>query len=128
MLKVVLGMDSNKFDLAVEKYTTDPRTGRPTKWYAALFEAPAFAMERIALAFYYSANKDNLSQEELQEYHDLRKEIDLSLRKEDLEYLVRVMPEKQKKYYKGLLALVPAEGGGVGQRDEARKMIDTYIS
>ncbi len=117
-------MDSNKFELAIEKYTTDPKTGRPTKWYAALYEAPAFAMERLALTFYYSANKDNLSEEELKEYHDLRKEIDLSLRKEDLEYLVKVMPDKQKEYYKGLLALIPQEGNAVGTGEEAQKVVN----
>lgn len=85
-------------------------------WKKVLFEAPAIAMERIAISMFYAYFKKALSKEELDQYRALRGEIDKTLRREDLEYLIKVMPQKQKKYYEALLSLLPPETAAEAQQ------------
>lgn len=115
-------MDKQKITQAIDKYTL--RDGKPTNWYTALYNAPAHAMERIVLSFYYATFKDDMTDAERDEYHRLRREIDLSLENEDLAYLVRVMPEKQQEYYYKLMKLAPTGSGYVGNNAEAQEIIE----
>lgn len=72
-----------------------------------MFEAPAYAMERIAISMYHSVFGKQMSKEEKEAYRALREEIESTLEREDLEYLIKVMPEKQKLHYRSLLSLLP---------------------
>ena len=53
----------------------------------------------------------------------MRREIDLSLENQDIAYLVRVMPDKQKQYYYKLMKFAPSTGGYVGNSAEAQELI-----
>ena len=75
-----------------------------------MFEAPAYAMERIAISMYHSVFGKQMSKEEKEAYRALREEIEATLEREDLEYLIKVMPDKQKEHYKALLSLLPQNG------------------
>lgn len=90
---------------AIEQFVNDPQNGEA--WRRILFEAPAYAMERIAISMYHSIFGKQLSKEETEAYRALREEIEASLRREDLEYLIKVMPSKQKEHYRALLNLLP---------------------
>ena len=93
---------------AIEHFINDPKNGEA--WRRILFEAPAYAMERIAISMWHSVFGKQISKEEKEAYRALREEIEATLEREDLEYLIRVMPEKQKKHYKALLSLLPQDG------------------
>ena len=94
---------------AIRHFINDKNSGEA--WRKILFEAPAYAMERIAISMYHSVFGKSMSQEEKEAYRALREEIEASLEREDLEYLIKVMPEKQKAHYKSLLSLLPQQGG-----------------
>ena len=93
---------------AIQHFINDKQNGEA--WRKILFEAPAYAMERIAISMYHSVFGKSMSQEEKEAYRALREEIEASLEREDLEYLIKVMPEKQKAHYKSLLSLLPQQG------------------
>ena len=92
---------------AIRQFLSDKQNGEA--WRKILFNAPAYAMERIAISMFYSVYKNDMSQEEKDAYRALREEIESSLTREDLEYLIKVMPQKQKAHYKSLLSLTPPE-------------------
>ena len=93
---------------AIEHFIHDKVNGEA--WQRILFEAPAYAMERIAISMYYSVFGKQMTKEEKEAYRALREEIEGTLEREDLEYLIKVMPDKQKAHYKSLLSLLPQEG------------------
>lgn len=95
---------------AIEHFINDKKNGEA--WRRILFDAPAYAMERIAISMFHSVYGKQLSDEEKQQYRDLREEIEASLEREDLEYLIKVMPAKQKEHYRALLQLLPPENVG----------------
>ena len=83
---------------------------RDEVWKKILYSAPAGAMERIAIAFYYAKflvekknSKDQADIDRLNEYRALREEVENSLENEDLEYLASNMPENKRGYYQKLL-------------------------
>ena len=90
---------------AIEHFINDKKNGEA--WRRILFEAPAYAMERIAISMYHSVFGKQMSKEEKEAYRALREEIEATLEREDLEYLIKVMPDKQKGHYKALLSLLP---------------------
>ena len=90
---------------AIEHFINDKKNGEA--WRRILFEAPAYAMERIAISMYHSVFGKQMSKEEKEAYRALREEIESTLEREDLEYLIKVMPEKQKLHYRSLLSLLP---------------------
>ena len=89
---------------AIKHFINDKKNG--SAWRRILFEAPAYAMERIAISMWHSVYGPSLSQEEKEQYRALREEIESSLEKDDLDYLIKVMPEKQKEHYRSLLSLL----------------------
>lgn len=93
---------------AIEHFINDKKNGEA--WRRILFEAPAYAMERIAISMYHSVFGKQMSKEEKEAYRALREEIEATLEREDLEYLIKVMPDKQKEHYKALLSLLPQNG------------------
>lgn len=90
---------------AIEHFINDKNNGEA--WRRILFEAPAYAMERIAISMYHSVFGKQMSKDEKEAYRALREEIESTLEREDLEYLIKVMPEKQKLHYRSLLSLLP---------------------
>lgn len=100
-------VDKEKIKQATNVFFSDKRNGE--KWRRILFEAPAYAMERIAISMYHSVFGPSMTQEDKDEYRALREEIDSSLQREDLEYLIKVMPEKRKGHYRALLSLMPQQ-------------------
>ena len=109
---------------AIEHFINDKKNGEA--WQRILFKAPAYAMERIAISMYHSYFGKQMTPEQKKAYRALREEIEASLRREDLEYLIKVMPSKQKEYYRTLLSLLPQEGGAQQQQvqgAEAQKAV-----
>ena len=92
---------------AISRFLNDPKNGEV--WRQILFEAPAYAMERIAISMYHSVFGESMTPEEKSAYRALREEIEATLKQEDLEYLIKVMPQKQKEHYQSLLSLLPSE-------------------
>ena len=74
-------------------------------WRQILIAAPPCAKARIACGMYYSFHKhnDGLSDADLDEYHALRKWVEEALEIDDVEYMIKVMPQRQKVYYRALL-------------------------
>ena len=108
-LLAIFMVDKSKVTQAINQFFSDKRNG--SAWRRILFEAPAYAMERLAIAMYYTVFGKSMTREEKEEYRALREEIDATLAREDLEYLIKVMPEGKKDHYKALLSLLPAEKG-----------------
>lgn len=100
---------NNKQAEAIQHFLNDPQYGET--WKRILFEAPAYAMERIAISMYHSVFGKTMTPEEKQSYRALREEIEKSLEREDLEYLIKVMPAKQKVHYRALLSVLPQPQG-----------------
>lgn len=99
---------ADKQSKAIQTFLNDKKNG--DAWRKILFEAPAYAMERIAISMYYSVFGKEMTKEEKEAYRALREEIESTLEREDLEYLIKYMPQKQKEHYKSLLSLLPQEG------------------
>ena len=100
-------IDKDKITRSLNTFFNDKRNG--AKWQDIVFDAPAFAMERIAIAMYHSVYGPTMDQAAKEEYRAMREEVDGRLRREDLEYLIKVMPENKKGHYKALLSLMPKE-------------------
>ena len=94
-------MLKDKISAAIEAFTGNKTNGE--RWQRILFEAPAYAMERIAVYFYEMYYKSILTEEDRVQINNLRDEIDATLEREDLEYLVKVMPEPEKTRYMTML-------------------------
>ena len=91
----------DKISAAIEAFTGNKTNGE--RWQRILFEAPAYAMERIAVYFYEIHYKSVLTKEDCVQINNLRDEIDATLEREDLEYLVKIMPEPEKSRYMAML-------------------------
>lgn len=100
-----MALDKNQIAQAISHFTSDKINGEA--WESILLQAPAYAMERIAISMWHSLFGKEMSDEEKKAYRALREEIEATLEREDLEYLIKVMPKKQKEHYKGLLSLLP---------------------
>ena len=98
-------VDKDKVVKSISRFFDDKRNGK--KWRRVLFDAPAFAMERIAIAMYFSVYGKTMTPEDLAEYRSMREEVDGRLEREDLEYLIKVMPEGKKDHYRALLSQLP---------------------
>ena len=92
---------------AIRHFIGDKKNGEA--WRRVLFQAPAYAMERIAISMYYSVYGKQMSREEKEAYRALREEIEATLRRKDLEYLIKVMPASKKPHYRALLSVLPQE-------------------
>ena len=97
---------------AVSRFVNNPYNGEA--WRTVLDFASVRARARIGLAMYFNVYKDEMSREEREEYRKSRCEVEDSLEIEDLQYLIRVMPEKKKEHYKRLEAERRGKGD-VGQ-------------
>ena len=95
---MALSHDTTK---AIEAFISNKTNGE--RWRRILFEAPAYAMERIAVYFHETYYKSVLTKEDCEQIKDLCDEIDATLEREDLEYLVKVMPEPEKSRYMAML-------------------------
>lgn len=103
-------VDENKVTEAIQEFCKNP------KWEELFKNAPGGAMERLAISFYFSEYGKSFSEEELAEYRSLRDEIEKTLDKEDLEYLINnVGKDKSVEHYKELLNALPQEGPNKGE-------------
>ena len=98
-------VDKHKISESIRTFFEDKRNGE--SWRKILLNAPAFAMERIAISMYHTVYGPTMTKEDKEEYRNLREEIEATLEREDLEYLVKVMPESKKEHYRSLLSLLP---------------------
>lgn len=96
------------------------------KWNTIFRRAPAGAMQRLAIAFYYAKElisiKDSQNQADqdlLNEYRALREQVESQLTEEDLQYLVDNMDEKKKQYYEKLLKAKQKEAAKAGGQEAA---------
>lgn len=98
-------VDESKITAAIQEFCKNK------KWKELFEKAPGGAMERLAISFYLSEYGKSFSEEELAEYRSLRDEIEKTLDKEDLEYLINnVGKDKSVSHYKELLESLPPEG------------------
>ena len=86
---------------AIDHFVNNEENGEA--WRNILLWAPPRARARIGISMYYSFYKHNMFYEEREEYRQARKWIEDILDVEDLRYLFKVMPEKQKGYYAAML-------------------------
>jgi len=86
---------------AINHFINDTEHGEA--WKKILLYAPERAGVRIICSMYYSFHKHNLTEEELDEYHEGRDWIETVLSEKDLKYLISVMPQRQKPHYLGML-------------------------
>lgn len=91
------------------------------KWNQIFRNAPGGAMERIAISFYFSENGKSFTREQFDEYHALRDEIEKTLDREDLEYLINNIGKSESvEHYKDLLEALEkkesesSDGGSIG--------------
>lgn len=99
-------IDSKKVEDAIREFCKNE------KWDKIFRNAPGGAMERLAISFYFSENGKGFSKEEFDEYHTLRDEIEKTLDKEDLEYLINnIGKEEAVEHYKDLLETLEKNGG-----------------
>lgn len=97
-------IDPNKVTEAINEFMQNPT------WKDIFMNAPGGAMERLAIAFYFSKFHDQFKPEDFQEYRELRDEYEKSLTEEDLQYLVENNDKPNAvKHYKELLEKV--QGG-----------------
>lgn len=91
-------IDENKVTAAIREFCKNP------KWNELFRNAPGGAMERMAISFYFSENNKDFSQEDFDEYRALREEIEKTLDREDLEYLIEnIGKDDSVEHYKDLL-------------------------
>lgn len=111
-----MALDKNQMSQAIAQFTGDRING--DAWKRILLQAPAYAMERIAISMWHSVFGKEMSDEEKKAYRALREEIEATLEREDLEYLIKVLPKKQKEHYRGLLSLLPSAQSETGEGTE----------
>ena len=97
-------IDPNKVTEAINEFIKNPT------WKDIFMNAPGGAMERLAIAFYFSKFHDEFKPEDFQEYRDLRDEYEKSMTEEDLNYLIENSDKENAiKHYQELLAKI--QGG-----------------
>lgn len=91
-------------------------------WRKVYREAPPLAKRRLVLSWYYSMNKDEIvgNGELNDEFVNVKKAMDKTLGKKDLEYLVATLGNNPKavEHYKELLANLPEEGQGQSEETQ----------
>jgi len=98
-------IDSKKVEAAIREFCKNE------KWNQIFRNAPGGAMERIAISFYFSENGKGFTKEEFAEYHALRDEIEKTLDREDLEYLINnIGKDESVEHYKDLLEALEKNG------------------
>ena len=91
-------IDPNKITEAINEFIANPT------WKDIFMNAPGGAMERLAIAFYFSKFHDDFKPEDFQEYRDLRDEYEKSMTEEDLTYLIANSDKENAiKHYQELL-------------------------
>ena len=91
-------IDEAKVTESIQEFLKDP------EWKDVFKNAPGGAMERLAISFYFSKNKDGFSQDDFDEYRTLREEIEKTLTEEDLRYLIdNINKQDTKTHYQDLL-------------------------
>lgn len=96
---------------AIKKFCTEDPNFRDM-----FFNAPAVAKERLAIAFYFATFKDQLQPREMDEYRELREQIESTMSREDLQYMIDHIGKKESiKHYQDLLAELPPEQGKLDQ-------------
>ena len=99
-------IDQNKVTNAIKEFTSNP------DWKDVFTNAPAGAMERLAISFYFSKEHENFKPEDFDEYRNLREEIEQSLSEEDLQYLITATDKKNTiQHYEQLLERLQNKGG-----------------
>ena len=99
-------IDQKKVTEAIREFVKDPA------WNDVFVNAPPGAMERLAIAFYFSKFKDSFQAEDFDEYRNLREELERSLTEEDLNYLITATDKEETvKHYQELLEQLQASGG-----------------
>ena len=97
-------IDPNRVTEAINEFMKNPT------WKDIFMKAPSGAMERFAIAFYFSKFHDDFKPEDFQEYRDLRDEYEKSMTEEDLNYLIENSDKENAiKHYQELLAKI--QGG-----------------
>ena len=91
-------IDPNKITEAINEFMANPT------WTDIFMKAPSGAMERLAIAFYFSKFHDDFKPEDFQEYRELRDEYEKSMTEEDLNYLIENSDKENAiKHYQELL-------------------------
>lgn len=91
-------IDPNRVTEAVNEFMKNPT------WKDIFMNAPGGAMERLAIAFYFSKFHDEFQPEDFQEYRELRDEYEKSMTEEDLTYLIENSDKENAiKHYQELL-------------------------
>lgn len=99
-------IDPNRVTEAVNEFMKNPT------WKDIFMNAPGGAMERLAIAFYFSKYHDEFQPEDFQEYRDLRDEYEKSMTEEDLNYLIETSDKPNAiKHYQELLEKLQKNGG-----------------
>jgi len=98
-------IDPDKVTKAVMEFMQNPT------WKHIFTNAPGGAMERMAISFYFSKYHNDFTEEDFQEYRELRDEYEQSMTAEDLQYLLEYSDsEAATKHYQELLAKVQQGG------------------
>ena len=87
---------------AVSHFVSNKDNGEA--WRRILDLASVRARARVCVAMYYTVYKNEMSDEERVEYRKARDEVEDSLEIEDLQFLIKVMPQSKKEHYRSLLA------------------------
>lgn len=99
-------IDESKVESAIAEFCKNEG------WKKIFEAAPAGAMERMAISFYFSENNKDFTKEDFAEYRALRDEIEKTLDKEDLEYLIaNIKKDGAVENYKELLKELEKNGG-----------------
>lgn len=100
-------MDNQKVEQAIREASQDPA------WREKFMNAPAGAMERLAISFYFSTFYKDFSPTDFDEYRQLREEIEKTLDEEDLQYLIdNVGKDSAVKHYTSLLEKIKRNTDG----------------
>lgn len=93
---------------AIKKFCTENDQFRDM-----FYQAPPVAKERLAIAFYFSTFKDQLQPEEFDEYRELREQIESTMGREDLQFMIDHIGKPESiKHYQELLDNLPPEQQG----------------
>lgn len=100
---------------AIKKFCTENDQFRDM-----FYQAPPVAKERLAIAFYFSTFKDQFQPEDFDEYRQLREQIESTMGREDLQFMIDHIgkPESVKHYQELLDNLPPEQKSGQSQVGE----------
>ena len=105
-------VDEAKVTESIKEFMDNP------EWKDVFQQAPAGAMERMAISFYFSKQHNDFSDAEFDEYRNLREEVERSLDEEDLNYLIEhINKEDSKAHYQQLLDKLKEKKGEQTQEE-----------